>query len=111
MKLSRVRRPLRLRMIFALSIAAMATQVGGASAAPAPAVAGEPSVEHRSAAVIPLPDKRTLLRSLESVLRGPSLSGDWELLLAGLAGVCAIARRRTTAITSLSLDPYSLRRR
>lgn len=113
MKPSRSRRPLRLKAaLFALSIVAMTTQVGGATA---PAGGGElPAAQVRAAAAVPLPGERELLAWLAwltSVLRGPPVSGSWALLIAGISGVWAIGRRRMSAPGGRSLDPYRLRRR
>jgi len=110
MKPTRARSPLRLKAtLFALSIAAMATQVGGASAAGA--VAGLPSVAQASTAAIPIAGERELLAFLVKVLRGPPQSASWALLVAGLLGVGAIGHRRICALGSRSLDPYRVRRR
>lgn len=106
-----IRAHTRLRLkgaIFALSIAAMATQVGGASAVPG--VAGEPPVAQLSAAIVPVPGERELLAWLTSVSRGSPVPGSWALLIAGLAGVWAIGRRRVSAIGNRTLIPYRLRR-
>ncbi len=110
MKLSPSRRPLRLTAaMFALSLVAMTTQVGGATA-PAGG-GGRPAAQVRAAAAIPLPGERELLAWLTSVLRGPPVSGSWALLVAGISGVLAIGRRRMSAPGGRSLDPHRLRRR
>ena len=97
--------------LFALSIAAMTTQVGGATAA---AGIGEPLAARVSAAAaIPLPGERELLgwlAWLARVSRAPPVLGSWALLLAGVAGVWAIGHRRMSAPGGHSLDPYGLRR-
>ena len=108
MKPKRARMRWRLKgTIFALSIAAMATQVGGATMSPRVAAELPAPV---SAAAIPLPGERELLIWLASVLRTPPVSGGWALLLAGLTGVWAIAWRRMSAPDSRSLDAHGLRR-
>ena len=110
MKPTRARTRLRLTgTLLALSIAAMATQVGGASAAPRMAL--EPPVGHVSAAIVPVPGERELLAWVASVLRGSPVPGSWALLIAGLTGVWGIGRRRISALGSGTLDPYRLRRR
>lgn len=110
MKPTRVRTRSRLKgTIFALSIAAMATQVGGAAVAPR--AAGEPPAPHVSAAIVSVVGERELLALLERVSRGPPLPGSWALLLAGLTGAWAIGRRRLSATGSRSLNPNLLRRR
>jgi hypothetical protein len=110
MKPTRPSTPWRLRgAIFALSIAAMATQAGRATVAPG--VAGGPPVAHVSAASVSLPGGRELLAWLASELRGPPASGSWMLLLAGLTGVWAIGRRRVSALGSRTLHPHRLLRR
>lgn len=109
MKPSQARKPLRLKaMLFALSVAAMSTQVGGASSAAG--VAGSAPVAQMSAAM-PLLGERELLTWLASLLRAPPESGRWALVVAGLVGVCAIGLRRISASGSRSLDPYRLRHR
>jgi hypothetical protein len=109
MKPTRAHTRLRLKgAIFALSIAAMTTQVGGASMAPG--VAGEPPVAQVSAASLPVPGERELLVWVTTVLHGSPLPGSWALLVAGLAGVWAIGRRRVSAIGDRTLIPYRLRR-
>ena len=106
---TRSRRLLRLKgTIFALSLAAMASQVGGATAAPREAGA-RPAV-HLSAS-LPLPGARELLAGLASPVRHAPGSGSWALLIAGLTGAWAIGRRRVSAIGSRSLDPHRLRGR
>jgi hypothetical protein len=109
MKPTRARRSLRLKAtLFALAIAATATQVGGASAAPG--AAGWQPVAQVSAATVPVPSERELLSWLASLSRGPPPSAGWALLVAGLIGVWAIGHRRISA-ADRSLDPYRLRRR
>jgi hypothetical protein len=101
----------RLRLkgtLFALVLAAMATQVGGASAIPG--TAGEPPAAQVSATLVPVPGERELLAWITSVLQGSPVPGSWALLLAGLAGVCAIAHRRASAIGDHTLRPHRLRR-
>jgi hypothetical protein len=110
MKPTRPRTPLRLRRaIFALAIAAVATQVGSATVTPG--VAGQRPAALVSAARLPLPGERELLTRLASVLRGPPVSATWPLLLAGLTGVWAIGRRRVSETGSRPLDPGRLRPR
>ena len=87
--------------LFALVLAAMASQVGGASAARG--AAGDPPAAHVSAALVPLPGERELLAWITSVLRGSPAPGSWALFLAGLAGACAIGRRRISAIGDRTL--------
>jgi hypothetical protein len=104
------RRPLALKAaLFALSIVAMTTQVGGATAAPG---VGAPAT-HASATLIPLPDERELLAwlaRLTGALHGPPVSGSWALLIAGISGVWAIGRRRTASLRSHALDLHRLQR-
>jgi hypothetical protein len=111
MKTTRARTPLRLRAtLIALSIVAMATQVGGATAA---AVDQPRAAKVSAATVIPVPGERELLAWLARLtdgLRGPPVSGGWALLLAGLTGVWAIGRRRLSPPGSLSLPRQRLRR-
>jgi hypothetical protein len=110
MKPTQVRTRLRLKgTIFALLIAAIATQVGGASVAPG--VPGEPPARQLNAAMVPVVGERELLAWVESVSRGPPVPGSWALLLAGLTGVWAIGRRRVSAIGNGSGNLYRLRRR
>jgi hypothetical protein len=110
MKPTRAHTPLRLKgAIFALSLAAMATQVGGASATSGVA-AGERPVAQVSAVSLPVPGERELLAWLTGMLRGSPVPGSWALLVAGLAGVWAIGRRRVSAIGDRTLIPYPLRR-
>jgi hypothetical protein len=107
MKPTRPRTPLRLRgTIFALSLAATATQVGGAAAAPREA--GLSPAVHLSASVL-LPGERELLASLP--VRHAPASGNWALLVAGFVGAWAIGRRRVSASGGRSLDPQRPRRR
>jgi hypothetical protein len=102
--------PLRLRgALLALSIAAMATQVSGASAAPE--MAGARPVPAAASAAAALSDEHAQLTGLASLLRGPQVSGSGALLVAGLLGVWAIGHRRVSAAGSRSLDPQGLRRR
>lgn len=77
--------------LFALLLAAVTPQVGGAAA-------------------IPLPGEYELLAWLASVLRAPPVWGSWALLAAGISGVWAIGHRRMSAPGGGSLDPYGLRR-
>ena len=113
MKPVRVRMPLRLKgALFALSIAAMATQAGSA---PLPPRAAEPvRAAHLSAASVllsgKLAGKLAPLGSLGSVLHGQPVSGGWALLFAGLTGIWAIGRRRTSTLGSQILEPQRLRR-
>jgi hypothetical protein len=108
MKPTRPRTPLRLRgTIFALSLAATATQVGGAAAAPRDAVVS-PAV-HLSASLLPVLGARELLAALP--VRHAPASGNWALLVAGFVGAWAIGRRRVSASGSRSLDPQRPRRR
>jgi hypothetical protein len=110
MKPTRAHARLRLKgTLLALSIAAMATQVGGASAAPRMTL--EPPVAHLSTAVALMPGERELLAWITSVLRGSPVPGSWALLIAGLTGVWAIGRRRVAALGNGTLDSYGLRRR
>lgn len=110
MKPARARTPLRLKgTLFALSIAAMATQAGSAPLPPRAAHA--PHVAHSTAASASLPDGLELPTAFASLLRGPPVSGRWALLFAGLTGVLAIGRRRMAALGRLSFDPQRLRRR
>ena len=110
MEPTRERMPLRLRgALLALSIAAMATQVSGASAAqevdrPRPVTAA-------ASAAAALSGEPAPLARLASLLRGPQVSGNWALLVAGFLGVFAIGHRRVSAPGSRSLDPQGLRRR
>ena len=102
----------RLRLIgtlLALSTAAVATQVSGASATPR--IGLEPPAAHLSAALVALPGERELLAWVTSVLRGSPVPGSWALLIAGLTGVWAIGRRRISALGGGTLDPFRLRRR
>ena len=107
MKHPQSRRSLRLKAAFlALSLAAMTTQVGGATAAPG---AGEaPAVQPSAAAALPIPGERELLAWLTRVLRVPPVSGGWALLIAGLAGAWAIGYRRS-AFANHALDLRRLR--
>lgn len=110
MKSTRPRTPLRLKgATFALSVVAMATQVGDAT--PAQKMAAEPA-HHVTAALIPWPSGRELqgwFGWLTGALSGPPVSGSW-VLVAGLAGVLTIGRRRMSATGSLALDPNRSRR-
>lgn len=109
MEPARVRMPLRLKgALFALSIAAMATQAG--SAPPPPREAKAVPVAHLSAASVSLASKLAPLSSLGSVLQAPPVSGGWALLFAGLTGIWAIGRRRTSTLGSRILEPQRLRR-
>ena len=94
--------------LFALALAAMASQVGGASAAPG--TAGELPAARVSAAIVPMPGERELLAWITVVLRGSPVPRSWALLLAGLAGVCAIGHRRVSAFGNHTLIPHRLRR-
>lgn len=108
MKSTRAHSRLRLKgTLLALVVAAMASQVGGASAVPR--MAGEPPAQV-SAAIVPVPGERELLAWVTSVLRGSPLPGSWALLLAGLAGVWAIGYRRVSALGNHTLMPHRLRR-
>ena len=110
MKPTRAGTPLRLKAaLFALSIAAMATQAG--SAPPPLRVANTPPAAYSTAAGGSVPAGRELAASLAGVLRGRPVSGSWALLLAGLTGILAIGRRRMSALGGLSLDPQRLRPR
>jgi hypothetical protein len=110
MKPRQTRARLRLKeTLLALAIAAMATQVGGASAAPR--ITLEPPVAHVSTAIAPVPGERELLAWITSVLRGSPVPDRWALLIAGLTGVWAIGRRRIAALGNGTLDSYGLRRR
>lgn len=95
--------------IFALSLAAMASQVGGAAAAPREASA-RPAVPV-SASLLPVPVERELLAGLANRVRHAPGSGNWALLVAGLTGAWAIGRRRVSAIGGRSLDPLRARGR
>ena len=97
--------------LFALSFAAMTTQVGSATAA---AGMGEPRSAQLTAAAIPVPAAGELLgwlAWLERVLPAPPISAGWALLAAGIAGVWVIGHRRMSAPGGRSLDPYGPRRR
>jgi len=102
------RRSLRLpTALLALSLAAMTTQVGGATASPG---LGEPPAVHASvAAALPIPGERELLAWLTRVLPSPPESGNWALLIAGLTGAWAIGRRRMSSSGSRALDLRRLR--
>jgi hypothetical protein len=91
--------------LLALSMAAMATQVGGASAA---VESGQRAVAALGAASVALSGERTPLAGRASPLPG---TGGWALAVAGLLGACAIGHRRMSALGSRSLDPHGLRRR
>ena len=109
MEPARVRMPLRLKgALFALSIAAMATQAGSAPLPPREAKAVP--VAHLSAASFSLSSKLAPLSSLGGMLQAPPVSGGWALLFAGLTGIWAIGRRRTSALDSRILEPQRLRR-
>jgi hypothetical protein len=110
MKPMRARTRLRLKgTLLALSIVAMATQVGGASAVARMAL--EPPVAHVSAAIVPVPGERELLAWITSLLRGSPAPESWALVIGGLTGVWAIGRRRISALGSGTVDPYGFRRR
>jgi len=103
------RRSLRLpTALLALSLAAMTTQVGGATASPG---LGEPPAAQASvvAAALPIPGERELLAWLARVLPLPPESGNWALLIAGLTGAWAIGRRRMSSSGSRALDLRRLR--
>ncbi len=110
MEPSRARSVVRLRgALVVLSIAAMATQVSGASAAqelarPRPVTTAASAATARSA-------PPAQLTGLAGLLRDPQPSGSWALLVAGLLGIWAIGHRRLSALGSRSLDPHGLRRR
>lgn len=109
MKSTRARTPLRLKgTLLALSIAAMATQVSGASAAQE--LAGSRPVTAAGAATARSAEPAQPV-SLASLLRGPRVSGDWALLIAGLLGVGVIGHRRMAGFGSRSLDLHSGRGR
>ena len=109
MKPASARMSSRLRgALLALSMAAMATQVGGASAA---VESGPRGVATLGAASVALSGERTQLAGLASPLPGTPVSGGWALLIAGLMGAWAIGHRRMSALGSRSLDPQGLRRR
>jgi|SRR5215470_4054164 len=105
------RRPLRLKVaLLALSLAAMTTQVGGATTAPGNG--GPLAAQASVAAAIPMPGERELLAWLARLTRVVRLkpeSGNWALLIAGLTGAWAIGHRRRSAFGSRALDPYRLR--
>ena len=110
MKPLQFRRPMRLKAaLLALSLVAMTTQVGGASAALG---VGEPPAAQLSvAAALPMPGERELLAGLAwltRVVRLPPESGNWALLIAGLTGAWAIGHRRRFSFGSRALDPYRL---
>ena len=86
--------------LLAMLIAAVAT----------PGTAGEPPATQLSAAIVPLSAERELLAWITGVLQGSPAPGSWALFLAGLAGVCAIAHRRVSAIGDHTLRPHRLRR-
>lgn len=116
MKPARARTLLRLRgVLFALSIAAIATQAGSAPlplrATHALHIAHSTHVAHATVAGVSLPDALELTASFAGLLRVPPASGGWALLFAGLTGILAIGRRRMSALGSLSFDPQRLRRR
>jgi hypothetical protein len=102
------RRSLRLpTALLALSLAAMTTQVGGATASPG---LGEPPAAQASvAAALPIPGERELLAWLTRALPSPPESGNWALLIAGLTGAWAIGRRRMSSSGSRALDLRRLR--
>ena len=111
MEPARVRMPLRLKgALFALSIAVMATQAGSAPLPPPPREPKAVQVAHLSAASVSLSSKLAPLSSLGSVLQAPPVSGGWALLFAGLTGIWAIGRRRTSTLGSRILEPQRLRR-
>jgi len=101
------RRPLRLRVaLLALSLAAMTTQVAGATTAPG---SGGPLAAQASvAAALPMPGERELLAWLTRILRLPPVSGSWALLIAGLTGAGAIGYRRSV-FANHALDVHRLR--
>ena len=108
MKSTRASTPRRLKgMILVLSIAAMATQVSGASAAPE--LSGSRSVTSAGGATAARAAAPAQPAELASLLRGPPVSRDWALLVAGLLGVCAIGRRRMTAFGGRGLDLHGSR--
>lgn len=110
MKPARARTPSRLKgALFALSIAAMTTQAG--SAPLSLRVAHAPHPARSSAPGVSLPDGLELPTSFASLRRGPPVPGSWALLFAGLTGILAIGRRRTSVLGSLSFDGQRLRRR
>ncbi|HEY2276318.1 MAG TPA: hypothetical protein VGH61_12510 [Steroidobacteraceae bacterium] len=110
MEPTRFRMPLRLRgALLALLMAAMATQVSGASAAQE--MGSARLVTAGVAATAALSDERAQLTGLAGLLRGPPASGGWGLLVAGLIGVWAIGHRRMSVLGSRSLDPHGLRHR
>jgi hypothetical protein len=110
MKPARPRTPLPLKgMLFALSLASMATQAGSA---PLPLGAAQaPRAAQAIAVSVPLPGGLEPPAAIATLLRGPPVSGSWALLFAGLTGILAIGRRRLSALGSLSFDPQRLRRR
>ena len=107
MKCSSARMPLRLRgALLALSLAAMTTQVSGASSgAAADHVAASRDRISVATLAVALPDGRAQLNGLARLSPGPPVSGGWGLLAAGLMGVWAIGRRRLSAPGGRSLDP------
>jgi hypothetical protein len=111
MEPTRIRMPLRLRgALLALLMAAMATQVSGASAAQEMGSTRVVTAGGAATAAV-LPVTRAQLTALAGLLRGPPASGGWGLLAAGLIGVWAIGHRRMSVLGSRSLDPHGLRRR
>jgi MYXO-CTERM domain-containing protein len=111
MKPKRARTPWRLkRTVFALLIAALAAQAGSASHAPQ-ASGGSAHRVHPRAAIVPLTLEHELWAWSARVSSEPPVSGGWALLLAGLAGVWAIGRRRISATGSGGRALYRLRRR
>jgi hypothetical protein len=109
MKPTSARMAPRLRgALLALSMAAMATQVGGASAA---VESGPRGVVPLGAASVARSGERTALAGRASQLPGTPVSDGWGLLVASLLGAGAIGHRRMSALGSRSLDPHGLRRR
>jgi hypothetical protein len=132
MKAMRARRASRLKgTLFALALAAVATQVGGAAVAPG--MAGESFAAQASVARIPVvagtaarawappvveafrhsgrqqpgagggAGERAQPEGLASAVRAPPVPGAWALLVAGLTGVWTIGRRRLSAMGNRSL--------
>jgi hypothetical protein len=102
--------PLRLRgALLALLMAAMATQVSGASASQEMGSARLVTAGGATGAALSV--ERAQLGGVAGLLRSPPVSGGWGLLVAGLIGVWAIGHRRMSVRGSRSLDPHGLRRR
>jgi hypothetical protein len=96
-------------VLLAISLAAMTTQVSGASAAGE--VVRSRLVTTGGAATAVLSDVRAQLTGLAGLLRDPPVSGGWGLLVAGLIGVWEIGYRRMSVLGSRSLDLHGVRRR